>query len=107
MKTSALVLAALILLMPFSADAAVKKTNITCDVTASSSVVKKGEKVTISWVSSHSILTYGPTGEKIAPFGSMEVMPEKRTIYKFKFVGIGGNEKCGVRVRIAGETVAP
>lgn len=106
MKISALVLAVLILAMPFSADAATKKTNITCEVSASSKVVKKGEAVTLSWKSSHSILTYGPDGAKIAPFGSMEVTPTKRTIYKFKFVGVGGNEKCGVRVRIAGETVA-
>ncbi len=107
MKISALVLAVLILAMPFSADAATKKTNITCEVTASTKVVKKGETVTISWKGSHSIITYGPDGSTIAPAGSMEVTPTQRTIYKFKFIGIGGNEKCGVRVRIAGETVAP
>lgn len=109
MKTPALVLAALILLMPFSADAAVKwpvkPTNISCTVEASSKLVKKGEKVTLSWSGSHAILAYGPDGTAVPLFGSMDVYPTTRTIYKFKFLGIGGNEKCGVRVRVLGETV--
>lgn len=103
-----LVLLVAFLLVPSLTEAAVKldeKTGIGCEVSATKKVVSRGESTILSWTAHGAILSYGPSGEKIPPFGSMTVSPTKRTIYKFKFVGIGGNEKCGIRIRVEGETV--
>lgn len=99
-----LALSLVLVLVPFSSHAA-NTTGITCSLSADKTVVSPGEKVVISWKSSKSIVSFGPDNVKISPFGSMEVTPTKRTIYKFKFVGIGGNEKCGIRIRMQGEQV--
>ena len=105
MITRALVLSLVILLMAPSAAFAAKKVDhgITCTLIASSKFVQPGEKVTITWNSTKSIVAYGPDGSRISGFGSMTVAPKETTIYKFKFMGIGGNEKCGVRIRVAGD----
>lgn len=78
---------------------------ITCELSSPTRVIKKGESVAISWRSAGAMIWYGPNGENIAPAGTMVVSPTKRTIYKFKFVGIGGNRTCGIRIRIEGQTV--
>lgn len=107
MRTVALVLsfAFLFALVPHTALAGKQHPGITCELWASSPsrVIKPGEPVTISWNSSGALLWYGPGGVKIPPAGSMVVSPEKRTIYKFKFLGLGGNRTCGIRIRIEGE----
>lgn len=106
MKTSAIVLSLLLLVLPFSSEAAQPpKANIICELSATSKFVQPGELVTITWRSSKSIVSFGPGNVKIAPFGSMQVNPTQTTIYKFKFVGLGGNEKCGIRIRVAGDEV--
>lgn len=104
MITRILALTLVLVLLPLSSQAA-NKTGIACKLSADKTVVAPGEKVVISWTSSKSIVSFGPGDVKIAPFGSMEVTPTKKTIYKFKFVGIGGNEKCGIRIRMQGEQV--
>ena len=109
MKTRALVLSLLLVASVFGAIPAQAATpgKIVCSVSASDKLIDKGEKVTITWKSINSLVSFGPGNTKVASSGSMQVSPTTTTIYKFKFVGLGGNEKCGVRVRIAGETVAP
>jgi len=107
MKTSAIVLSLILLMSPLAVDAAQPpKSNILCELSATSKFVQPGQSVTISWKSSKSIVSYGPGNVKIAPWGSMVVAPTKTTIYKFKFVGLGGNEKCGIRIRVAGDVTA-
>lgn len=103
-RTIALI-ALLALLIPFAPVDAKSKTNVTCQVTAEKKLVQASEKVMISWTASHAFLGYGPDGARVPAIGSMLVEPAKTTIYKFKFVGIGGSEKCGVRIRVKGQVV--
>lgn len=111
MTTRALVLSLIMLFtltsVPHAYAASTPAKPITCTVGADVKVIKPGEKTSIYWKSSRSIITYGPSGTTVAPFGSIEVAPTKTTIYKFKFVGVGGNKKCGVRIRVQGDEVAP
>lgn len=105
MITRALVLSLVILLMaPATADAAKKVDHgITCTLSASSKFVQPGEKVSVTWNSTKALLAYGPNKTRVSGFGSMTVAPTETTIYKFQFLGVGGNEKCGVRIRVAGD----
>lgn len=107
MITRALLLSLVILLALPSVSEAAKKVDhgITCTLSATSKFIQRGEKVTITWNSTKSLIAYGPDGSRISGFGSTVVAPTKTTIYKFKFMGIGGHEKCGVRIRVAGDEV--
>ena len=106
MKSLGTLLLALALLLPLQSQAAtVSSEAITCSVTSPTRLVEKGTTVTVSWTSTGSIFTYGPEGTRIPASGTMQVTPTETTIYKFKFLGIGGNEKCGVRIRVIGDTV--
>ena len=106
MKSLGTLLVAVALLLPFGAEAATASSGaIICSVTSPTRLVEKGTTVTISWKSTGAIFGYGPEETKIPTFGSMQVTPTETTIYKFKFLGIGGNDKCGVRIRVIGDTV--
>ena len=106
MKSLGTLLLAVALMLPLGAEAAtVSSGPITCSVTSPTRLVEAGTTVTVYWKSTGSIFTYGPEGTRIAASGSMQVTPTETTIYKFKFLGIGGNEKCGVRIRVIGDTV--
>lgn len=95
-----------VLLVPAASFAKTKKdTGITCEVKASKTLIAPGESVTISWIGYGALLAYGPSGDRVMLLGSETVTPTKKTIYKFKFLNTKGNESCGVRVRIKGETV--
>ncbi len=122
MTTRALVFALFLsFVLPFSSQAAVtggaqtfvrapiteqNRQPVSCEVTASSKFVQPGEKVTISWVARYPILGfYLGSNTEVPPSGSMIVAPTETTIYKFKFAGIGPFQRCGVRVRVAGDEV--
>jgi hypothetical protein len=107
MKNRIVVVAALVLLSAFVATpvlaAKYVRPNlpVSCTVKVSDRHITKGEKVILSWNSVNAVFGTGPKGSKLPPFGSVEIAPTQTTLYKFKFLGLGGNKNCGVRVHVS------
>ncbi|SRR5712692_2607821 len=74
----------------------------TVTLQASSTLIQKGESVTLSWSSTNATqLTLEPGVGSVAPEGSTQVTPQDSTTYAITATGPGGKDDASVRITVA------